>query len=310
MRVKELFILTHGIVNLDKPVGMTSHDCVMKMRRVFQTKKVGHTGTLDPDVRGVLPICIGEATKIVPYLTDTVKTYRAEVTLGFSTTTEDQTGEKVDVKEVEETFTTSAIKDILTHFLGQSTQITPLYSAVKVNGKKLYEYARANIPVERPKRTIEVKQIALIPESIIFEQGLCRFKFEATVSKGTYIRTLCVDIGKEMGYPAHMSHLIRTQVADFKLDEATTFDDLEVLKEADQLDRVLYPLQKGVSHLPVYDVNDKLKERVKYGQKLQRPAGFLANRPYRMEHEGRLLAIYQTHPDDESIIKPLRGFNL
>lgn len=302
--------MTHGIVNLDKPVGMTSHDCVMKMRRIFQTKKVGHTGTLDPDVRGVLPICIGEATKIVPYLTDTVKTYRAEVTLGFSTTTEDQTGEKVDVKEVEETFPTAVIKDILTHFKGTSTQITPLYSAVKVNGKKLYEYARANIPVERPKRTIEVKQIALLPDSIIFENGLCRFKFEATVSKGTYIRTLCVDIGKAMGYPAHMSHLIRTQVADFKLDEATTFDDLEVLKEANQLDRVLYPLQKGVSHLPVYYVSDKLKDRVNYGQKLQRPAGFLANRPYRMEHEGRLLAIYQTHPDDELIIKPLRGFNL
>lgn len=299
-----------GIVNLDKPIGMTSHDCVMRLRRIFNTKKVGHTGTLDPEVRGVLPICIGEATKIVPYLTDTDKTYKAEMTLGVSTTTEDQMGDIIDVKKVTKPISELEIIDVLHRFLGESIQVTPLYSAVKVNGKKLYEYARQGITVERPKRTITVKSIKLIENSLEIHDGIIKFSFEATVSKGTYIRTLCLDIGKTLGYPAHMSHLIRTRSADFDLEEAVTLSQLEELKVNDQQHTVLLPLHKGLSHLPVWEVDESTKVRIGFGQKLPRPEGFLSGKPYRMEYQGKLLAIYQTHPDHANVIKSLRGFNL
>jgi len=302
--------MTDGIVNLNKPIGYTSHDCVMKLRRIFNTKKVGHTGTLDPAVHGVLPICIGEATKVVPYLTDTDKTYQAEITLGVSTTTEDQTGDVLETVPLLNIIDETEIERVLQRFLGESTQVTPLYSAVKVNGKKLYEYARQGIPVERPERQINVKQLKLTPNTLRKEGDVVKFSFEATVSKGTYIRTLCVDLGKALGYPAHMSHLVRTRTAAFTLAEAVTLEELEQLKDQQALHTILHPLQTGLLHLPVWEVDEELKKRIGFGQKLPRPDGFLVDTPYRMEHNGELLAIYQTHPDDETMIKSLRGFNL
>lgn len=302
--------MTDGIVNLNKPIGYTSHDCVMKLRRIFNTKKVGHTGTLDPAVHGVLPICIGEATKVVPYLTDTDKTYQAEITLGVSTTTEDQTGDVLETVPLLNIIDETEIERVLQRFLGESTQVTPLYSAVKVNGKKLYEYARQGIPVERPERQINVKQLKLTPNTLKKEGDVVKFSFEATVSKGTYIRTLCVDLGKALGYPAHMSHLVRTRTAAFTLAEAVTLEELEQLKDQQVLHTILHPLQTGLLHLPVWEVDEEMKKRIGFGQKLPRPDGFLVDTPYRMEHNGELLAIYQTHPDDETIIKSLRGFNL
>ncbi|GEM00814.1 tRNA pseudouridine55 synthase [Halolactibacillus halophilus] len=302
--------MTDGIVNLNKPIGYTSHDCVMILRRIFNTKKVGHTGTLDPAVHGVLPICIGEATKVVPYLTDTDKTYQAEITLGISTETEDQTGEVLESIPLQNIIDEREIERVLQQFLGESTQKTPLYSAVKVNGKKLYEYARQKIPVERPERQINVKQLKLTPGTLRKEADVVKFSFEATVSKGTYIRTLCVDLGKALGYPAHMSHLIRTRTAAFALAEAVTLEELEQLKDQQALHTILHPLQTGLLHLPVWEVDEELKKRIGFGQKLSRPEGFLIDTPYRMERDGELLAIYQTHPEDETIIKSLRGFNL
>ena len=131
---------------------MTSHDCVFKARKILQTKKIGHTGTLDPDVEGVLPLCIGQATKVVPYLTDTSKTYVAEITLGTATETEDKSGEVIEEKQVTEPISLQAIEEVLEAFTGEIEQIPPMYSAVKVNGRKLYEYARKGEQVERPVR--------------------------------------------------------------------------------------------------------------------------------------------------------------
>lgn len=300
----------HGIVVLNKPVGYTSHDCVIKLRRLFDTKKVGHTGTLDPDVSGVLPICIGEATKIVPYLTDTLKTYQAEITLGFSTDTEDKSGVEIDRLAVSSPLSEADILEALNTFKGQIKQLTPMYSAVKVNGKKLYEYARENKPVERPVRQVTIHDLSFIPGSITQDASLFSFGFEATVSKGTYIRTLCVDIGKKLGYPAHMSGLIRTKTADFSLDDAVTLEELSALKTNNQLSSILLPLKAGLTHLPVYEVDEQTKQRVLFGQKLKRPDFFEIDRPYRVEYKGQLLAIYQSHPEDSSIIKSSRGFNL
>ncbi|WP_067838474.1 tRNA pseudouridine(55) synthase TruB [Amphibacillus sediminis] len=300
----------NGIVPLWKPVGMTSHDCVVRLRRIFATKKVGHTGTLDPEVQGVLPICIGEATKIVPYLTDTSKTYLAEVTLGYATDTEDQTGKVIEQTPVNKgAITETVIERVLLNFLGQIEQVTPLYSAVKVNGKRLYQYARENQPVERPIRQVRVDDITYIEHSLSFKSDRAVFQFQATVSKGTYIRTLSVDIGKALGYPAHMSQLIRTGTADFTKKQTYTLEQLEQLKDSARLTECLYPIQSGLSHLPVYQVNEKLVSRVLNGQKLSQPDDWNSDRAYRVEHKGKLLAIYQSHPTKAGEIKPLRVFN-
>lgn len=300
----------NGIIPLWKPKGLTSHDCVMKLRRIFQTKKVGHTGTLDPEVEGVLPICIGQATKIVPYLTDTKKTYQAEITLGIATDTEDQTGTVIDEKAVVDHFTESAIEEVIGQFKGEIEQITPLYSAVKVKGRKLYEYARANEPVERPKRNVTIHSIAYINGTLSFKDDKATFSIVTTVSKGTYIRTLALDIGKALGYPAHMSNLVRTKTGDFNQEMTVTLGELESLKENDQLTSVLLPLEAGLTHLPRYSVNQELAERVGYGQKLTRPDEFEVDQPYRMEFNDKTLAIYQVHPEKADQIKPLRVFNL
>ncbi|SEN57021.1 tRNA pseudouridine synthase B [Amphibacillus marinus] len=299
----------NGIVPLWKPVGLTSHDCVIKLRRIFATKKVGHTGTLDPEVAGVLPICIGEATKVVPYLTNTKKTYLAEVTLGIATDTEDQTGQIIDQVAINQQLSKTTIKAVLANFVGEITQITPLYSAVKVNGRKLYEYARANEPVERPIRHVTVHQLAYIEDSFSQTDGKVSFKISTTVSKGTYIRTLAVDIGRALGYPAHMSHLIRTRTADFTEATAIGLDQLESLKQEGDLQRILLPIEAGLTHLPIHNVSASLAKKVLNGQKLARPEGWSANEVYRIEYEDKLLAIYQVHPSNSDLIKPLRVFN-
>src|SRR6476620_5807093 len=153
-----------GILPLLKPKGMTSHDCVFKLRKILKTKKVGHTGTLDPDVTGVLPICIGRATKVAEYLTEAGKAYEGEVTLGFSTTTEDASGDKVAEKRITQVFQREQILEVLESLTGKIEQTPPMFSAVKVNGKKLYEYARAGIEVERPTREVTIYEITLLDE--------------------------------------------------------------------------------------------------------------------------------------------------
>lgn len=298
-----------GILPLWKPKGFTSHDCVMKVRKLYQTKKVGHTGTLDPEVEGVLPICIGQATKIVPFLTDTVKTYEAEVTLGISTDTEDSQGAVVE--EVNDVITApdvSEIEKVLASFKGSIVQIPPMYSAVKVNGKKLYEYARAGIEVERPSREVTVKSLELLTNPEKKEDGNWAFSFRAVCSKGTYIRTLAVDIGKALGYPAHMSNLVRLQTGDFHKDDCVNFEEIEKGISPEKRKVFLQPIQKGLTHLDVYQVEEAVKHKVLFGQKLALPASLPKTNPFRVEADQQLLAIYQLHPSKADEIKPVRVF--
>ena len=205
---------------------MTSHDCVMKVRRLLGTKKVGHTGTLDPDVAGVLPICIGSATKLVQFLTAKTKEYIGEVTVGYSTTTEDASGEVIERRPVTESFCQIEIEQVLQSMIGTNLQTPPMYSAVKVKGKKLYEYARAGICVERPQREITIFELALL-DDIKQNEGLIKFKFRVRGSKGIFIRTVAVTIGEKLGYPAHMSGLQRVASGSFKLDDCVTFAEIE-----------------------------------------------------------------------------------
>src|SRR5690625_1719135 len=187
----------HGIIPLYKPKGFTSHDCVFKIRKLTGIKKVGHTGTLDPNVEGVLPICIGEATKVIPFIQNLPKTYMAEIYLGKATTTEDSDGEITSEKIVEKLPSDEEIADVLTQFTGKIKQQVPLYAAVKVKGKKLYEYARKNIPVERPIREVMIYQLERIDSEKSASYN--RIQIRVKCSKGTYIRTLSVDIGNALG---------------------------------------------------------------------------------------------------------------
>ncbi|MFY4773929.1 tRNA pseudouridine(55) synthase TruB [Metabacillus sp. RGM 3146] len=298
-----------GVLLLNKPAGMTSHDCVSRIRRLFKTKKVGHTGTLDPDVTGVLPICIGRATKIVEYLTASVKTYEAEVTLGFSTATEDASGEIVERMKVERKITEKEVQEVFQAMIGEIEQTPPMYSAVKINGKKLYEYAREGIIIDRPSRTITIHELDLISpvEENVMDYTVS-FKLRTSCSKGTYIRTLAVMIGERLGYPAHMSYLIRTRSGHFDLEECETFEEIEEKLENNSMQ--LIPIGEALNHLPKWVINDTLAGKVKNGAVLEVPDR-LKDLPMEasvavFNEQEECLAIYQKHTDKAGLMKPAK----
>ncbi len=298
-----------GVLVLHKPAGLTSHDCVFKVRKLLRTKKVGHTGTLDPDVTGVLPICIGRATKIVEYLTGATKTYEGEVTLGFSTTTEDSSGEVVEEKKVEDSFSRAQIEEVLSSMTGELQQVPPMYSAVKVKGKKLYEYARQGIEVERPVRTIHIYSFELLDDRSTFEGEQISFKFRVTCSKGTYVRTLAVMIGEALGYPSHMSYLQRTGSGQFSLEDCVTFEDIERAVEEEMITEKLHSIEEALNHLPKLQISDTLAEKVKNGavlpctedEELKKEPFFLM-----INSAGKCLAIYAQHPTKKHLMKPVK----
>jgi len=255
---------THGVLVLHKQAGMTSHDCVARVRRLFQTKKVGHSGTLDPEVSGVLPICIGNATRIVEYLQEQPKTYRAVMRLGYTTTTEDATGEVLEKAEVDaSSISEERVLAVLQSFLGPIEQVPPMYSAVKVNGKRLYDLAREGVVIERAARTVTIYELTL--DSIQYGEYV-EISFTCKCSKGTYIRTLCVDMGKALGYPAHMAHLIRTASGSFTLDQAITLEQVEELqKSGEDLGKRLIPIPDALSFLPRVEIPAARKKAVLNG---------------------------------------------
>lgn len=286
---------------------MTSHDCVQKIRKITGIKKVGHTGTLDPNVEGVLPICIGEATKVIPFLQQLKKVYIAEVTLGTATTTEDADGEIIEQVEIERGPSDAEIDEVLNSFIGQIKQTPPMYSAVKVKGKRLYEYARENKIVERPERTVTIYHIKRYPSAN--EETNRSFTIEVSCSKGTYIRTLAVDIGNRLGYPAHMSKLKRIETDSITIDETVTFDQLEIAKQENRLHEFILPIERVLTHLPALQVNDSLKKRILQGQKLRAPKKTLSE-PFLMMYQNQLLAIYEYDRKQKGKIKPVRVFNM
>lgn len=300
----------NGVIALNKPTGLTSHDCVFKIRKILKTKKVGHTGTLDPEVTGVLPICIGEATKLIPYLTDDRKKYVGEITLGFSTTTEDAHGEVIDQKQVDRSITRAEILSIFKQLTGEIKQTPPMYSAVKVNGKKLYEYARAGIEVERPTRTITIYELTLLDDRDIFEGEKISFKFEVFCSKGTYIRTLAVQMGELLGFPAHMSYLTRTKAGSFSIDDCITFEELEEKSRENKLDQVILTMEQALNEYPRLTVDTEGEKKVFNG-------GFFPNEMMCKEGEfiavynenNRIIAMYTPNPKNNKVIKPTRVFH-
>lgn len=297
----------NGVLLLHKPKGMTSHDCVFKLRKLLKIKKIGHTGTLDPDVSGVLPICIGRATKIAEYLTGRSKTYEGEVTIGFSTTTEDASGEIVEKKKINKDITRYEIEKVLSELKGEIKQTPPMYSAVKVNGKKLYEYARKGIEIERPTRSVYIHQITLLDQDETFSGEEISFRFRVTCSKGTYVRTLAVTIGEKLGFPAHMSDLIRTASGVFSIDQCLSFSDIEKFIQMGQISKELISIEDALSDLPKLQINDTLAEKVKNGAVLKHEAMIPADEPLLIfNDQNQCLAIYQAHPSKAGFIKPIK----
>ena len=254
----------NGIINLKKEAGMTSHDAVFKLRKILGTKKIGHGGTLDPDVVGVLPIAVGKATRMVEFMQDEGKVYEGEITLGYSTTTEDASGEVVAETPVLSPLDETIVDKAIASLTGPITQIPPMYSAVKVNGRKLYEYARAGQEVERPERQVTIYQFERT-SPISYEDQLARFTFRVKCSKGTYIRTLSVDLGEKLGYAAHMSHLTRTSAAGLELEDALTLEEISEKVAAGQLD-FLYPLEIGTGDLVKVFLTPEQATEVRFGR--------------------------------------------
>lgn len=249
----------NGIIVLNKPIGKTSHDMVYVMRRLTGIKKVGHTGTLDPDATGVLPVCIGNATKVADMLTLSDKRYRAELVLGMTTDTQDASGEVLTEQAVN--VTAGEIETAIKSFVGEIEQIPPMYSAIKQDGKKLYELARKGIEVERKKRKITIYEINI--EAIDLENG--RVKIDVLCSKGTYIRTLCEDIGMKLGVGAYMNTLERTQTGPFTLNDSYTLDELTKMGENGTLDGALIPTDAVFADYPEVILNEKQTRSITNG---------------------------------------------
>ncbi|GAA4701116.1 tRNA pseudouridine(55) synthase TruB [Brevibacillus fulvus] len=284
-----------GVLVLHKPAGMTSHDCVAQVRRLFHTKKAGHTGTLDPEVTGVLPVCLGQATRIVEYLQELPKAYEVVMRLGYSTTTEDASGELLQQKQVDTEITEEQVKAAMQQFLGEIEQIPPMYSAVKVNGQRLYDLAREGKVIERQPRTVTIYRLAL--HSIETHEGVVDVSFACECSKGTYMRTLCVDLGEKLGYPAHMLRLVRVKSGPFSLDQAIPLHKLQELAgQEEQLAELLVPLGDALSFLPRCDIAPERKKAVQSGLETalpdtQLPEGSLV----RLYCEQELLGLHRVH---------------
>ena len=234
-----------GIINVYKEKGFTSHDVVAKMRGILGQRKIGHTGTLDPAAEGVLPVCAGKGTKLCDMLTDHDKTYRAVLLLGTETDTEDTTGTVLETKDTSG-LTEDEVQDVVLSFIGDYAQVPPMYSALKVNGKKLCDLARAGIEVERKARTVKIFSIEI--EKI----NLPYVTMQVHCSKGTYIRTLCADIGEVLGVGACMESLVRTRVSAFPLEEAHTLAEIEKIRDEGTLEELILPVDR------VFDGKTKL----------------------------------------------------
>ena len=209
----------NGILNVYKEKGFTSHDVVAKLRGILHQKKIGHTGTLDPDAVGVLPVCLGKATRVCDMLTEETKTYEDVMLLGVDTDTQDTSGKVLRTAEV--TVTPEEVETAVLSFIGPYQQIPPMYSALKVNGKKLYELARKGIEVERKAREVQIFDLKIL------DIDLPRVRMEVTCSRGTYIRTLCYDIGEKLGCLGCMEHLTRSRVGIFSVEDSHTLAEIE-----------------------------------------------------------------------------------
>ena len=288
-----------GVLLVDKPLGMTSRDVVNKVCKILKTKKIGHTGTLDPNASGVLVLCVGPSTKIVQFLTSEDKEYVAEITLGISSDTLDLDGEILRREAVSE-FSEEKLLEVLENFKGASKQVPPMYSAIKINGKRLHELAREGKEVERKERDIFIQSLDLISH-LKFEDGMSKFKIQTRVSKGTYIRTLAADIGEALGYPALMSSLRRISQGEFDISDSHTLEQIEAneftyISKSDAM--------KSMNHFEITDSD--LMKRINNGAIIDRVNE--SDEDVALYYEDKILAVYKIYSKDNMKMKPVRVF--
>lgn len=257
----------NGILLLDKPVGMTSNAALQQVKRYFQASKIGHTGSLDPLASGLLPLCLGEATKFSGYLLDSDKAYEGTCCLGRRTTTADAEGDVIEEKPVPE-LTDSQITATFSKFIGTISQVPPMHSAIKVQGQPLYKLAHQGIEIERQPRQVTIYDLSLL------ERGQTDFRFYLKCSKGTYVRTLAEDMGSVLGCGAYLAALRRTQVGPFLLGNAVTLTQLAELAQQGNLaamDELLLPMDTALSQWPALQLTDNTAYYVRQGQPVQVP---------------------------------------
>lgn len=274
-----------GIVNVMKPPGVTSHDVVNRLRRVYHTKKVGHTGTLDPDALGVLPVCVGQATRLAEYLVDKEKEYRVMMKFGVATDTEDNSGEIIARADLP-TISREEFVAICQSFVGEIEQVPPMYSAVKKDGQPLYKLARAGIEIEREPRKVQIYEIQVL----MYSETAAMLNVRC--GKGTYIRTLCADIAKKCGTVGHMCYLMRNRSGNFHVDDAIRLDALE---ESSEPEKYLLPMEEALADVPLAKITDEtmkmrlqngLSQEIDFSQEMTE--GDLAGV---VDEQGKLLAI-------------------
>lgn len=304
-RIGEIYL--DGILPLWKEKGMTSHDCVFQLRKILKMKKIGHTGTLDPNVDGVLPICLGQATKIAEYITNEGKTYEAVISIGRSTTTEDQDGETVEQDNTVKKIIKSQIEQVLHSLTGEIEQTPPMFSAVKVNGKKLYEYARKNQIVERPTRKVTIYELQLLDNNELFQGEEITFSVKISCSKGTYIRTLAVQIGEALGFPAHMAQLTRTKSGTFTKEQCYTLQQVKEYEEQGIIQQILLPIESALSKYPFIEVGE-MEKQILNGQVLPLHPALLEHEKIVFTKLDKAIAIYIQHPTKEEWMKPEKMF--
>lgn len=257
--------MIHGVINIYKEKGYTSHDVVAKLRGILGQRRIGHTGTLDPDAEGVLPVCLGKGTKLCDLLTEKQKTYETVLLLGRTTDTQDISGRilsEQDVSGIEE----DTVREKINSFHGDYEQIPPMYSAIKVGGKKLYELAREGKTIERRPRPVHIYEIRIL------EYCLPRVRMEVTCSKGTYIRTLCHDIGESLGCGGCMERLKRTRSGDFSVEESITLEEVERRRNDGTLADVIWPVDRVFAGYPSVTVRKEWEKLARNGGILPRQA--------------------------------------
>ena len=294
--------MINGIINVYKEKGYTSFDVVAKLRGILKTKKIGHTGTLDPDAEGVLPVCLGKATKVCDLLTDKSKEYEAVLLLGKVTDTQDITGTVLEEKDVK--VTEEAVRETVLSFVGDYMQIPPMYSALKVNGKKLCDLAREGKTVERQARLVKILTIDIL------DVTLPRVRMRVHCSKGTYIRTLCKDIGEFLGCGAAMKTLVRTRVSEFFLEQALTLGQIEQAVKEGKIQDYLIPIDAMFSDLKDCVVSDEALRLLLNGNCIakkdtsyQMPKDKERVRMYSMENEFYAIYEYRQSEDKYFVVK-------
>ncbi len=297
--------MLNGIINIHKEAGFTSHDVVAKMRGICGQKKIGHTGTLDPEATGVLPVCLGSGTKLCDMLTDKDKEYVAELLLGRTTDTQDVTGQVLSESPVE--VSEEQVREAVMSFVGNYEQVPPMYSALKVNGKKLYEFAREGKEVERKARPVTILEIEIL------DIQLPVVKMRVACSKGTYIRTLCADIGEKLGCGGTMKSLLRTRVGQFSLENAITLEALQSLRDGGGLESVVLPVDGCFEDCPSLHVQEKWRKLLEngnsfYASQTREGETHPVGQWVKIYHEdGRFVGIY-SYDKERKWYKPIKMF--